>query len=333
MEHSLDLASREAGLRFWFSRHSSVAMQRALAVDVDRAALEDERRAVAVGALRSRRPWRQRGRPVPGEVQPAVEAAPGVEAPIDPAPPAPAVDDERRADVADPGVVGRHLDHRAPRSGSSVAGVVELGGRDRHRDRLARARSPGDGRRTRACAGFAPSRQLSGRSGQAIQVPAWGSNSPGIRKPSASGVGGKRVAHRSRLGGDSRSRPDRRPSRLDGARPDAPSIDATTDAPPPRRPRSRPRRSRAEGRCSDHSTGTSGGPEEQDERRDDRAGRQDHGGPHPDAPPGTRNGRGSRPGPWAPQHGSPPGTAAGRAAGRSPRRRRRSRRRGCPGSR
>ncbi len=32
-----------------------------------------------------------------------------------------------------------------------------------------------------ACAGRAPSRQLSGRSGQAIQQPLCGSNSPGIR--------------------------------------------------------------------------------------------------------------------------------------------------------
>ena len=39
-----------------------------------------------------------------------------------------------------------------------------------------------------SCAGSAPSRQLSGRSGQAIQQPACGSNSAGIRKPSAAGV-------------------------------------------------------------------------------------------------------------------------------------------------
>ena len=39
-----------------------------------------------------------------------------------------------------------------------------------------------------ACAGAAPSRQLSGRSGQAIQQPAWGSHSAGMWKPSAAGV-------------------------------------------------------------------------------------------------------------------------------------------------
>ena len=39
-----------------------------------------------------------------------------------------------------------------------------------------------------SCAGPAPSRQLSGRSGQTIQQPACGSNSPGMRKPSAAGV-------------------------------------------------------------------------------------------------------------------------------------------------
>jgi hypothetical protein len=39
-----------------------------------------------------------------------------------------------------------------------------------------------------ACAGFALRRQLSGRSGHAIQQPACGSCSPGILKPSAAGV-------------------------------------------------------------------------------------------------------------------------------------------------
>jgi hypothetical protein len=41
----------------------------------------------------------------------------------------------------------------------------------------------------KACwAGNAPRRQLSGRSGQSIQQPAWGANSAGMEKPSASGV-------------------------------------------------------------------------------------------------------------------------------------------------
>jgi hypothetical protein len=39
-----------------------------------------------------------------------------------------------------------------------------------------------------SCAGLAPRRQLSGRSGQIIQVPACGSNSAGMRKPSRRGV-------------------------------------------------------------------------------------------------------------------------------------------------
>src|SRR5262245_42625670 len=38
------------------------------------------------------------------------------------------------------------------------------------------------------CAGLAPSRQLSGRSGQSIQQPACNSNSPGMRKPWRAGV-------------------------------------------------------------------------------------------------------------------------------------------------
>ena len=39
-----------------------------------------------------------------------------------------------------------------------------------------------------SCAGRAAARQLSGRSGHSIQQPLWGSNSAGIRKPSAAGV-------------------------------------------------------------------------------------------------------------------------------------------------
>src|SRR5262245_32435795 len=39
-----------------------------------------------------------------------------------------------------------------------------------------------------ACAGFAPQRQLLVRSGHSNQVPECGSNSPGMRKPSAAGV-------------------------------------------------------------------------------------------------------------------------------------------------
>src|ERR1700738_2954159 len=39
-----------------------------------------------------------------------------------------------------------------------------------------------------ACAGLAPERQLSGRSGQSIQQPECGSNSAGMRKPSFAGV-------------------------------------------------------------------------------------------------------------------------------------------------
>ena len=38
------------------------------------------------------------------------------------------------------------------------------------------------------CAGLAPRRQLSGRCGQSIQICLWGSNSPGMRNPSARGV-------------------------------------------------------------------------------------------------------------------------------------------------
>ena len=39
-----------------------------------------------------------------------------------------------------------------------------------------------------ACAGLAPSRQLSGRSGQIIQQPSCAAHSAGMWKPSAAGV-------------------------------------------------------------------------------------------------------------------------------------------------
>ena len=100
-----------SGLRFGLSRHSSVRQHRTLAVDVDRAALEHERRPVAVVAFDLQHLGGDPFVAVPGEVEAALGPAPGVEAPVDPAPPAVAVDDEGRAGVAHPGVVGGDLDH------------------------------------------------------------------------------------------------------------------------------------------------------------------------------------------------------------------------------
>ena len=64
--------------------------------------------------------------------------------------------------------------------GEQRAAVLELGIGHGHGDGLGGVDRLRDGRVGR-CAGFAPRRQLSGRSGQAIQQPACGSNSPGMR--------------------------------------------------------------------------------------------------------------------------------------------------------
>ncbi len=142
VQRRLDLLARELGVAVAVEQALLGDQHRALAVDVDRAALEHDRRPVAVGCFDLEHLAGDPVVAVPGEVEPAVEPAPGVEAPVDPAPAALAVDEEGRAGVADPGVVGRQLDH-PDRGGEERAAVVELGVGDRHRHRL------GDGDRRR----------------------------------------------------------------------------------------------------------------------------------------------------------------------------------------
>lgn len=113
---------------------------------------------------------------VPGEVQPVMQAAPGVEGPVH-RPQVPLIVFHKGgAAVPDPGIVAGHLHHpdvlRQP-----GPGVLELVGIHAHRHRL----EPGDGPATsaKACwAGLAPPRQLSGRWGHSIHTPACSSNSP-----------------------------------------------------------------------------------------------------------------------------------------------------------
>src|SRR5208283_2679950 len=70
-----------------------------LSVDVDRAALEHYRSAVARGAFDLEDLSRYAFVAVPREVQALLETAPGVEAPIHAAPPAVLIDEETRACV------------------------------------------------------------------------------------------------------------------------------------------------------------------------------------------------------------------------------------------
>ena len=84
----------------------------ALAVDVDGAALDDQR--LGTIATHARELCHLEGDLlvlVPGEVEAVLEAAVGVEVPVDGADLARVVDDVGGAGVADPGVVGGHLDH------------------------------------------------------------------------------------------------------------------------------------------------------------------------------------------------------------------------------
>ena len=111
--------------------------QRAFAVDVDRAALEDE----VVGAVA--------GAPfdledlachlvvaLPGEVQAAFEATPGVEAPVDAAYIALVVDDEGWAGVADPGIVAADFHYADVAVVEARARVLVLPGAGADGDRL-----------------------------------------------------------------------------------------------------------------------------------------------------------------------------------------------------
>ena len=108
----------------------------ALAVDVDRAALEHERRAVAVGAFDLEHLAGDALVAVPGEVQAAVEPAPGVEVPVHAAPA------RRPPSTRNVGPVSRiqassvEISTTRIDGGEQRAAVLELGVGDGHRHRL-----------------------------------------------------------------------------------------------------------------------------------------------------------------------------------------------------
>ncbi len=84
---------------------------RAGPVRVNGSPLVDHRGAIAIVPLDLQHLARHQVILVPWEIQPALQATPGVEWPVDASNRAARVDDERRADVAHPAVVMRHLDH------------------------------------------------------------------------------------------------------------------------------------------------------------------------------------------------------------------------------
>ena len=159
--------------------------QRALAVDVDRAALVHERRAIAVQALDLEHLARHGIVVVPGAVRCPPQA---LKRQSTPRRTPRASTTNGGTDVAHPGIVARDLHHahcaaaarraRTAHTGAELAPTVTGSKRAIAAATAANAR----------CAGRAPSRQLSGRSGHSIQQPACGSNSAGIQKPSRAGV-------------------------------------------------------------------------------------------------------------------------------------------------
>jgi len=155
--------------------------------DVDRAALEHERRTVARGAFDLEHLGGGAIVAVPREVQPAIEASPRVEVPVDAAQAAAVVEHERRPDVAHPRVVGPTARRRARRRGGLSGSARNCASETAIVTGSDAAIASATAANAR-WAGFAPRAPVVGPLRQAIQQPACGSNSPGIRKPSAAGV-------------------------------------------------------------------------------------------------------------------------------------------------
>ena len=107
----LDLRAREIGIAVRIEQTLFGSNARALPVHVDRPTLEYQRRAITVEPLDRQHLARHAFIPVPGYVQPAVQAAPGVEAPIDATTLAAVIDDDCRSDIAHPCIIAGDLHH------------------------------------------------------------------------------------------------------------------------------------------------------------------------------------------------------------------------------
>ena len=133
-QHLLDLFPGEVrvaagGEEALFGDHD-----RPFAVRVDRAALKDEIPAVvAVDVQKVAGLPGDMVVPVPGEIEPVVQPAPGVEPPVDPADFARGVFDDDRRDVPRPGVVGGEFRHpHLGRQRSPRVFVLVIGGENGH---------------------------------------------------------------------------------------------------------------------------------------------------------------------------------------------------------
>ena len=128
----LDLAAPETGVAVLVQQAFLGGEQRALPVHVDRAALEHERRAVAIGAL----DFADLVCDCIVEVARGVQATPGVEQPVDAATPTARIEHESGSDVAHPRIVARQLDDPHHRW-QARARVAVLARRDADGHRLA----------------------------------------------------------------------------------------------------------------------------------------------------------------------------------------------------
>ena len=136
LELLLYLLLRHVGVAALAEQAHLRCQQRALAVNVDGAALQHEvGRAVGVHALDVADLLRHEIVLIPREVEPVEEPAPCVERPVVRADLALVVDNERRTAVAYPCVVGGHL-HHADLRRQDVACVGVLRGADAHGHRL-----------------------------------------------------------------------------------------------------------------------------------------------------------------------------------------------------
>ncbi len=106
----------------------------AFAVHVDGAPFQDQRRVVAIHAVLFQHLGRHFLVLIPGIVEAALVAAPGVEAPVHPAALAGGVGHHGRAAVAGPAVIAGHLD-QGDVGGHHGAGLLHKLGRHPHKDR------------------------------------------------------------------------------------------------------------------------------------------------------------------------------------------------------
>jgi hypothetical protein len=124
---SFDLGLRESRIAIRIQQALFGDESGTLAVHMNRAAFVDERRAITRAAFDLEHLLRDLVVLVPREVQTAREAAPGVEAPVNAAPRSRLAGDERRSDVAHPGVVVRDLDDPDRRGKQRARVLIERG--------------------------------------------------------------------------------------------------------------------------------------------------------------------------------------------------------------